>query len=84
MFTYVMVGANDLAASKKFCDAVLGVGGLSAAQAGPKGRIFYGTNPAVRYCACFSSGWAFSRAVLSAWTAKQTMAPAANGSADQM
>ena len=43
MFTHVMVGANDLAASKKFYDAVLGAIGLPAGQADPKGRIFYRT-----------------------------------------
>jgi catechol 2,3-dioxygenase-like lactoylglutathione lyase family enzyme len=32
MFTHVMVGANDLAASKKFYDAVLGAIGLPAAK----------------------------------------------------
>lgn len=41
MFSHVMVGANDLAASKKFYDAVLGVIGLPVGQADPKGRIFY-------------------------------------------
>ena len=43
MFTHVMVGANDLAASKKFYDAVLGAIGLPAGQADSKGRIFYHT-----------------------------------------
>ena len=43
MFTHVMFGANDLAASKKFCDAVFGAIGLPAGQADPKGRIFYRT-----------------------------------------
>ena len=43
MFTHVMVGANDLAASKKFYDAVLGAIGLPAGQADLKGRIFYRT-----------------------------------------
>jgi hypothetical protein len=38
-----MVGANDLAASKKFYDAVLGAIGLPAGQADLKGRIFYRT-----------------------------------------
>jgi catechol 2,3-dioxygenase-like lactoylglutathione lyase family enzyme len=33
MFTHVMVGAHDLAASKKFYDAVLGAIGLPAGQA---------------------------------------------------
>jgi catechol 2,3-dioxygenase-like lactoylglutathione lyase family enzyme len=41
MFTHVMVGANDLAASKKFYDAVLGAIGIAEGQADPKGRIFY-------------------------------------------
>ena len=43
MFTHVMFGANDLAASKKFYDAVLGAVGLPAGQADSKGRIFYRT-----------------------------------------
>jgi catechol 2,3-dioxygenase-like lactoylglutathione lyase family enzyme len=47
MFTHVMVGANDLAASKKFYDAVLGAIGLPAGQADPKGRIFYRTKTGV-------------------------------------
>jgi catechol 2,3-dioxygenase-like lactoylglutathione lyase family enzyme len=41
MFTHVMVGAKDLAASTKFYDAVLGTIGHPAGQADPKGRIFY-------------------------------------------
>ena len=47
MFTHVMVGANDLAASKKFYDAVLDAIGLPAGQADPKGRIFYRTKTGV-------------------------------------
>ncbi len=47
MFSHVMVGAIDLAASKKFYDAVLGVIGLPAGQADPKGRIFYRTKTGV-------------------------------------
>jgi len=47
MFTHVMIGANDLAASKKFYDAVLGTIGLPAGQADPKGRIFYRTKTGV-------------------------------------
>ncbi len=43
MFTHVMVGANDLAASKTFYDAVLGAIGLPAGKPDPKGRIFYRT-----------------------------------------
>ena len=47
MFTHVMVGANDLAASKKFYDAVLGAIGIPEGQADPKGRIFYRTKTGV-------------------------------------
>jgi catechol 2,3-dioxygenase-like lactoylglutathione lyase family enzyme len=43
MFTHVMVGANDIAASKAFYDAVLGTIGLSEGQTDPKGRVFYRT-----------------------------------------
>jgi catechol 2,3-dioxygenase-like lactoylglutathione lyase family enzyme len=41
MFSHVMVGANDIDASKTFYDAVLGAIGISAGTADPKGRIFY-------------------------------------------
>jgi catechol 2,3-dioxygenase-like lactoylglutathione lyase family enzyme len=41
MFSHVMVGANDLAASKKFYDAVLGTLGLPAGITDDKGRVFY-------------------------------------------
>ncbi|HUK58233.1 MAG TPA: VOC family protein [Stellaceae bacterium] len=41
MFSHVMIGANDLTASKKFYDAVLGAIGLPEGKADPKGRIFY-------------------------------------------
>ncbi|HWV81847.1 MAG TPA: VOC family protein [Hyphomicrobiaceae bacterium] len=41
MFSHVMVGADDVAASKKFYDAVLGVIGISEGKADPKGRVFY-------------------------------------------
>jgi catechol 2,3-dioxygenase-like lactoylglutathione lyase family enzyme len=47
MFTHVMVGAHDLAASKKFYDAVLDAIGLPAGQSDPKGRIFYRTKTGV-------------------------------------
>jgi len=43
MFTHVMVGTNDIAASKKFYDAVLGAIGVPDGKADPKGRIFYRT-----------------------------------------
>jgi catechol 2,3-dioxygenase-like lactoylglutathione lyase family enzyme len=41
MFSHVMVGANDIGASKKFYDAVLGTLGLPAAITDDKGRLFY-------------------------------------------
>jgi catechol 2,3-dioxygenase-like lactoylglutathione lyase family enzyme len=41
MFTHVFVGANDLAASKKFYDAVLAAIGLPEGQTDAKGRIVY-------------------------------------------
>ena len=41
MFSHVMVGANDLDASKKFYDAVLGAIGLAAGVTDEKGRVFY-------------------------------------------
>jgi catechol 2,3-dioxygenase-like lactoylglutathione lyase family enzyme len=43
MFTHIMVGANDLAASKKFYDAALGAIGLPEGRADPNGRFFYRT-----------------------------------------
>jgi catechol 2,3-dioxygenase-like lactoylglutathione lyase family enzyme len=43
MFTHVMVGSNDIEASKAFYDAVFGTIGLSAGQFDPKGRVFYRT-----------------------------------------
>jgi catechol 2,3-dioxygenase-like lactoylglutathione lyase family enzyme len=41
MFSHVMVGANDLDASRKFYDAVLGTLGIPAGVTDEKGRIFY-------------------------------------------
>src|ERR1700752_1094103 len=41
MFSHVMVGANDLEASRKFYDAVLGAIGYPAAVMDEKGRLFY-------------------------------------------
>jgi len=41
MFSHVMVGSNDMEASRKFYDAVLGTLGLSAGITDDKGRIFY-------------------------------------------
>jgi catechol 2,3-dioxygenase-like lactoylglutathione lyase family enzyme len=41
MFSHVMVGTNDIDASKKFYDAVLGAIGYPAGVTDEKGRIFY-------------------------------------------
>jgi len=41
MFSHVMVGTNDIAASKKFYDAVLGTLGIAPGFADEKGRVFY-------------------------------------------
>jgi catechol 2,3-dioxygenase-like lactoylglutathione lyase family enzyme len=41
MFSHVMVGANDLDASKKFYDAVLGTLAIPAGITDEKGRLFY-------------------------------------------
>ena len=41
MFSHVMVGANDLEASRKFYDAVLGTLGIGPGFTDEKGRIFY-------------------------------------------
>jgi catechol 2,3-dioxygenase-like lactoylglutathione lyase family enzyme len=41
MFSHVMVGANDIAAAKKFYDAVLGAIGIPPGVVDEKGRIFY-------------------------------------------
>ena len=43
MFTHIFVGADDVAASKKFYDAVLGAIGIPEGKPDPKGRIFYRT-----------------------------------------
>jgi len=43
MFTHVMVGTNDIAASRAFYDAVFGTLGIPAGQLDPKGRVFYRT-----------------------------------------
>ncbi len=44
MFSHVMVGANDVEASKRFYDAVLGALGYSPGLIDPKGRCFYRTD----------------------------------------
>lgn len=43
MFSHIMVGANDVQASKKFYDAVLGALGHKPGTVDPKGRCFYMT-----------------------------------------
>jgi catechol 2,3-dioxygenase-like lactoylglutathione lyase family enzyme len=47
MFSHVMIGTNDVAASKTFYDAVLGTIGIPTGNADPKGRIFYRTKTGV-------------------------------------
>lgn len=47
MFSHIMVGADDVAASKKFYDATLGALGLPAGKTDEKGRVFYATSSGV-------------------------------------
>lgn len=41
MFSHIMVGSNDLDASKKFYDAVLGALGIGPSMTDERGRVFY-------------------------------------------
>lgn len=41
MFSHIMVGANDIEASKKFYDALLGTLGIGPGFTDDKGRVFY-------------------------------------------
>ena len=41
MFSHIMIGANDIGASKKFYDAVLGALGVPKGTQDDKGRVFY-------------------------------------------
>lgn len=41
MFSHIMIGANDIAASKRFYDAVLGALGIAPGVQDDKGRVFY-------------------------------------------
>ena len=41
MFSHIMVGSNDIDASRKFYDAVLGTLGVPNAVTDEKGRLFY-------------------------------------------
>jgi catechol 2,3-dioxygenase-like lactoylglutathione lyase family enzyme len=43
MFSHVMLGASDLAASKAFYDAALGALGVAPGYQDDKGRVFYMT-----------------------------------------
>ena len=43
MFSHIMIGANDIAASKAFYDATLGTLGYAPGTIDPKGRCFYFT-----------------------------------------
>jgi catechol 2,3-dioxygenase-like lactoylglutathione lyase family enzyme len=47
MFSHVMVGANDIATSKKFYDAILGALGIPPGRMDDKGRVFYRTKTGV-------------------------------------
>ena len=47
MFSHVMVGSNDVDASRKFYDAVLGPLGVTPGRADDKGRVFYRTKTGV-------------------------------------
>ncbi|MDB5671265.1 MAG: Glyoxalase-like domain protein [Alphaproteobacteria bacterium] len=41
MFSHVMVGADDVEASKRFYDATLGALGIQPGRTDEKGRVFY-------------------------------------------
>ncbi|MEI6485493.1 MAG: VOC family protein [Sphingomonadales bacterium] len=43
MFSHIMVGANDLAASKAFYDATFGAMGIGPGHQDDKGRVFWMT-----------------------------------------
>ncbi len=47
MFSHVMLGANDIAASKAFYDAAIGALGGQPGGVDPKGRVFYRHNGGV-------------------------------------
>ena len=47
MFSHIMIGANDIEASKKFYDAILGELGIQPGVIDPKGRCFYFTETGV-------------------------------------
>ena len=47
MFSHVMVGANDVNASKIFYDAILGALGIPPGKLDAKGRVFYMTKTGI-------------------------------------
>ncbi|MCC5885440.1 MAG: VOC family protein [Gammaproteobacteria bacterium] len=47
MFSHIMIGTNDMDASKRFYDAVLGTLGIPAGVMDPKGRCFYRTKTGI-------------------------------------
>ncbi len=47
MFSHIMLGANDIDASKKFYDATLGALGYKAGVIDPKGRVVYATGTGI-------------------------------------
>ncbi len=47
MFSHIMIGANDIQASKAFYDAVLGAMGHKPGVIDPKGRCFYFTDSGI-------------------------------------
>ena len=47
MFSHIFVGADDVAVSKKFYDAVLGAIGVPEGKIDPKGRVFYRTSTGI-------------------------------------
>lgn len=47
MFSHIMVGSNDIAASRKFYDATLAVLGHGPSVIDEKGRLFYVTDSGV-------------------------------------
>ncbi|MCY7386581.1 MAG: VOC family protein, partial [Burkholderiales bacterium] len=47
MFSHIMIGANDMHASKTFYDAVMGTLGVWPGKNDDKGRVFYRTKTGV-------------------------------------
>ena len=47
MFSHIMVGANDMEASRKFYDAALGALGVPPGSADDNGRLFYVTEAGI-------------------------------------